>query len=646
MNSEELLKKILEDKKQRIREIIYLACNKEKLPIPKINFSGCPQETQDQLGHYHQNENKICISVIQLYKLKSMASVEETIYHELAHISVPSHGDKFIKTKNKLKLNTWRPPRGVIFISGEQQREPEKRPKERLSKISVDKIRCNYHLCRKKRALSQCPHCKSYYCKEHIKPVVPAHLGSEWSVSDSGDNNYHPCPEYVDFLKEQKEREIDEYGRALDALKSKAVSFATEERGIYSGETSASQPDKEPEETIEAKRKRLRLDVNGKSPVQNKKTTANKDFKPWFLNLTCEKVKKWLTDKHHAKYTKGYNYKSNRPLIRVSLPIKAFLVAIAAMALSTPPLNLISYGGFSISPNIFSSTLFFVDFVILLIVILLYDKLTARKYLTYQALVGSFLLSLLFVTGLVLNVTNGVVINLIITFFVLWIGFLAGGRLYDLAQNKGQIRILSGGTKFLILLWLVYLVAAINSTTTGTNFYALLNNFVANLKTGTLFSGSIQPQIVTTCVSQLNQEINIESQKLSQGASISIANLTTFNNYSTINPWIVQWAALPSTALFSFQQTNPVNCSQGSSAYICKDLSLLINQHTNNTNATTLGELGTRRNNALAAGAIIKVVITQPLIFTSGTYSTSYLLPVLCNASGTLLPNSKYYLSH
>ncbi|MDE1861086.1 MAG: hypothetical protein KGH72_05235, partial [Candidatus Micrarchaeota archaeon] len=148
----------------------------------------------------------------------------------------------------------------------------------------------------------------------------------------------------------------------------------------------------------------------------------------------------------------------------------------------------------------------------------------------------------------------------------------------------------------------------------------------------------------------------IESQKLPQGASISVTNITTFKNYSSINPWIVQWAALPSTALFSFEQTTSVNCNQNPSVYICKDLALLnesmnVSKATNSTNTTinsteAINQTVIPKNNILAVGAVTKIVITQPLIITNGTYSTTYLIPALCNESGTLMPNSKYYLTH
>lgn len=227
MDSREFRKKLLESKKKRVIEIVNSVCERENLPIPKVNFEGCPQEDQDQLAHYHPDQNKICISEIQLYKLKTLRDVENTIYHELAHILEQNHGGEFEQTKNKFKLKDWRPPRGVIYIKGDRKREPLKPDKE-----TIDKTRCNYHLCRKKRKLYKCPYCERYFCKEHRKPVVPGKSILEERGMDFGKIDYHPCPGYVEVAKKQKEDEIEKYGKALDILKHENINleFKTEKK--------------------------------------------------------------------------------------------------------------------------------------------------------------------------------------------------------------------------------------------------------------------------------------------------------------------------------------------------------------------------------------------------------------------------------
>ena len=141
VDSREFRKKLLESKKKRVIEIVNSVCERENLPIPKVNFEGCPLEDQDQLAHYHSDQNKICISETQLHKLKTLRDVENTTYHELAHILEQSHGGEFEKTKNKFKLKDWRPPRGVQFISGEQVNEANERIRndpKRLAWVNED----------------------------------------------------------------------------------------------------------------------------------------------------------------------------------------------------------------------------------------------------------------------------------------------------------------------------------------------------------------------------------------------------------------------------------------------------------------------------------------------------------------------------
>jgi hypothetical protein len=65
-------------KKDKVIEIIILVCDKYKLPVPKINFKGCQQKRQDRLAHCHPDMNKICISEIQLHKLKTVRELEES----------------------------------------------------------------------------------------------------------------------------------------------------------------------------------------------------------------------------------------------------------------------------------------------------------------------------------------------------------------------------------------------------------------------------------------------------------------------------------------------------------------------------------------------------------------------------------------
>lgn len=80
---------------------------------------------------------------------------------------------------------------------------------------------CAY--CDKHKDVTQCPHCKKHFCSEHIKPIEPGSYHPEKSrvfVNQIrlGHENTHPCPDYVDYLEEQKIIHGKKYGEALDKL--------------------------------------------------------------------------------------------------------------------------------------------------------------------------------------------------------------------------------------------------------------------------------------------------------------------------------------------------------------------------------------------------------------------------------------------
>ncbi len=253
---------VLEKKKDKVIEVVLKVCDVYKLKIPKINFKGCSQETQDQLAHYHPDLHKICISEHQLHK-QSLHGIESTAYHEVTHILVPDHGGKFRRMKAEMSTATWRPPLGVVYIIGDDKRKVHREEKGEVE----DKIRCNYHLCRKKIKLQQCVLCKRYFCKDHIKPVRPGAPSI-----DNKEPDYHPCPAYVDFIKDQREG----YREALDQLLQQNYNFSEEEapkdkeepiftpREVYNSTPTKKMSNKE----IQEARKKLGMDTE--SPLSDK----------------------------------------------------------------------------------------------------------------------------------------------------------------------------------------------------------------------------------------------------------------------------------------------------------------------------------------------------------------------------------------
>ncbi|MBI2101317.1 hypothetical protein HYT53_01790 [Candidatus Woesearchaeota archaeon] len=82
---------------------------------------------------------------------------------------------------------------------------------------------CKYCLSGKKEEVEQCPHCQKHFCSEHITPIEPGSYRPEKSrifinQIRLGHENTHPCPDYVDYLEEQKTIHGKKYGEALDKL--------------------------------------------------------------------------------------------------------------------------------------------------------------------------------------------------------------------------------------------------------------------------------------------------------------------------------------------------------------------------------------------------------------------------------------------
>ncbi len=684
MDGNDLRKRIIAQKRQKVLEIVYLVCQKEGIKEPKVNFNGCPQEKQDQLAHYHPTENKICISTAQLYKLKSMTSVENTTYHELAHMFEQNHGPKFKQTKIKLKSEVWRPPRGVVFISKEvQQQLAEQRAKLGRAvpeKVKIDKTRCNYHLCRKKTKLTQCKYCKNYFCKEHIQPIVPG--GVDIGYDQEGDN-YHPCPEYVDFVKEQKDKQIKELDAAWKKskvardevkIKDRRVNYQSfddspeaEKRRLVAelDETKApaarkhiieeigrldipekpqeqrAVPHYQPQEinNMEAIREKLGIDISDKSHIKKK---TGKDFKLWSPMGFSEKVKKWFSDAYHAKYTKGYAPTSRSYAFssssggsrtrRLELPIKALLIAIAVTVLTLPQLNLIMYGTISLTLKIFTSVLLFTNFLIATILILIYDKLVSKRYLTYQALMGGFLLAVLVSTGLIYNFSTNILINFFAIFLVLLLGFVVGGKLYDVADYENSLNLLNGGTIFLILIWLVYLFANINSNVSWLS--ALLTSLGTINPTGQNSGVQTPPPsqaVLSACLTNVNSDLQIAEAKLPSGASVNIVNSTIFyynsNSKTTINninSWIVEW-----NSGYSFSGSESCE-SYYPNLFTCSDLNTL-QAEINRTSNLTYGSV---------VGAGVAVKFQFPPEAQSNGFTE--VAPVLCDPSGIMTSSDNY----
>lgn len=98
-----------------------------------------------------------------------------------------------------------------------------------VERDEVDKIFCNYHICRKKTKLKQCPHCKKYFCKTCFNPKLPGRYTKDRDVTQifiehpefEYEKNNHPCPDFYDYEKKRMEEEDKRYRDALKIALSK-----------------------------------------------------------------------------------------------------------------------------------------------------------------------------------------------------------------------------------------------------------------------------------------------------------------------------------------------------------------------------------------------------------------------------------------
>jgi hypothetical protein len=135
MDSKDFEKMVLKRKKDKAIEIVVRACEVKKIPLPKINFEGCPQEKEDHLAHYHPDQHKICISEFQLHKL-NMDDIEKTMIHELTHFFEYSHNSRFGRINAEIRSKVWKPPQGVTYIGGDTVNEESRRIRENPERMA------------------------------------------------------------------------------------------------------------------------------------------------------------------------------------------------------------------------------------------------------------------------------------------------------------------------------------------------------------------------------------------------------------------------------------------------------------------------------------------------------------------------------
>lgn len=348
------------------------------------------------------------------------------------------------------------------------------------------------------------------------------------------------------------------------------------------------------------------------------------------------------SDRRQGRTVRYDTYIKSRPNAKVDIEllIKAVILAIAVMVLLK--LGLINYGSISSPTSIFLSLTFFLDFIFIFITTAIYDYLVAKHVLTYQALFGSIILSLLLSTSIIINQTNGFLLNLIVVILAFLAGFVIGKGLHGKAYSSGKLKLVNGSITFLIILWIVYLAVNLEGTSItnvtsnfssfGVNFLRSFNNTTSS-SSYTDNTAYLSQSVLNSCLSKVNSVLQIADAKLPSGTSVTIINSTVFyynltanNTINNINSWITTW-----NSGYSFGGGESCK-SDYADLYVCKDWTSLSYEIRNTKNLSD--------NSIIGEGVAIKFDF-PPQSQSNGFTEVS---PVLCDPTGALMSSSYNYL--
>lgn len=271
---------LLELKRKKFFEVVYITCKSRGLPLPTVNFDGCPGEDENQLAHYHPAGNRICVSERQLTKL-NFDDIEHTATHEAAHILEHDHDAGFQREHEINMIGAFRPPPGVLVISGNGSKPIKKPPRP----VRVDTKRCNYHLCRKKTTLHKCKFCKSFFCSAHSNPRLsgmPTFKGIEPEdlLNESDESNTHPCPSYYDYLQKIDREEKAKYGEALKKLLNKSTYNYSSKKNESISQTDTHSVVPIRQYTSEFDFKHVDTSIITKKPMQRDTRSQTRSYRP------------------------------------------------------------------------------------------------------------------------------------------------------------------------------------------------------------------------------------------------------------------------------------------------------------------------------------------------------------------------------
>lgn len=147
--------------------------------------------------------------------------------------------------------------------------------------------------------------------------------------------------------------------------------------------------------------------------------------------------------------------------IDIAYPIKALIVTIAIVVLSTHSIPLIQGGYIGSISGTLSSLRLLINSIVIFVILYLYDYITAKKSFLYQEVIGSILAAIILTFG-----GQAQVISLtayVFTFILLYIGFLIGVRFKEIVSGANQTQMIEGVAIFLLVIWVGYIAVTVIS---------------------------------------------------------------------------------------------------------------------------------------------------------------------------------------
>lgn len=210
--------------------------------------------------------------------------------------------------------------------------------------------------------------------------------------------------------------------------------------------------------------------------------------------------------------------------------IKALVITIVLVILSSPAVGLIRSLNSQLNISSLQSVIIFIDFIVILFITLIYDKITAKRKFFLQEVFSSLFVSLLLIFG---TLNNPVI--LVLAFLLLLSGYFVGSKLEEISEYHEKENFVSGTIVFLIVMWIVYLIFANVNTNDISSALSNTSAQITSLPTTPIVQSS-PTESVYGVATQVSTSGNGGSATILTSSAGTQTTLTWTNNNGIPNP--------------------------------------------------------------------------------------------------------------